>query len=343
MSDASKGSTGRDGGNAQAPAGVDPRDLQVMVTLTPSDFTAFRRHVVMAEAVGIDGIGLADSPSLYQDPYVAAALAAGLTSRVAIGPMVTNFVTRDPVVTARALASLEAIVGPGRVLAGVGAGYSALNAAKAKPLPVEAFRTAIHQLRATTSQMGAAPRVMVAAAGSKTMSMGGVEGDAVLAGAGINDACVNDLLHSASRAEAWVVARTSIGADRDRCLDELLPVLASGAVQVFNLPPNRAALAPDDLTRIEELRARYDFNYHVTGEGNPNAALIKELGLEGLLADRFAVVGSAQEVADRFGQLAASGVRGVFVPAVGLDIERLLAGIGEVISILRGPRTERNG
>src|SRR5689334_22822034 len=145
MNDAGSGSTGSAGATAQVPAAVDPPDLQVMVTLTPSDFTAFRRHVVMAEAVGIDGIGLADSPSLYQDPYVAAAIAAELTNRVAVGPMVTNFVTRDPVVTARALASLEAIVGPDRVLAGVGAGYSALNAAKAKPLPVEEFRTAIRQ------------------------------------------------------------------------------------------------------------------------------------------------------------------------------------------------------
>jgi hypothetical protein len=47
------------------------------------------------------------------------------------------------------------------------------------------------------------------------------------------------------------------------------------------------------------------------------------------------VVGDAQAVADRLRSLRAAGIRGVVVPAVGLEVEPLLSGLAEVLALLR--------
>ena len=57
------------------------------------------------------------------DPFVALTVAAGATSTLKLGTGVCLVVERDPIVTAKAVASLDALSG-GRVLFGVGAGWN---------------------------------------------------------------------------------------------------------------------------------------------------------------------------------------------------------------------------
>src|SRR5215207_3904722 len=67
----------------------------------------------LAEERGFDLIGVADSPALTFDPYMALTLAAGTTDRARIGTAVTNPQTRHPLIIANLAASLEALA-PGR-------------------------------------------------------------------------------------------------------------------------------------------------------------------------------------------------------------------------------------
>lgn len=309
--------------------------LQIMVTLAPSDFSVLRRHAAMADDAGIDALGLGDSP-LYHDPYVSAAVVAGATRRIRVGPMVTNLVARAPFTIARALASVEDLAGSGRTFAGVGAGDSALAAVGRKPLAVDDFRTALAELRAATAGLGRDTRIVVAANGPRTMAMADGVADAVASGNGVDPASIAAMVDRVTHAEPWVVCRTSIGPDPDRALDELLPLLASGANHVFSAPRNRALLSPEELAGVQQLRARYDYGSHGRpAKQNPNAQLIDELGLRDLLAARFATVGDSRAVADRFRALADSGIRGVMIPVIGVDIERLLIGLADVVELLR--------
>jgi probable F420-dependent oxidoreductase len=57
------------------------------------------------------------------DPFVALAVAAAVTERIKIGPGVCLVVEHDPIVLAKAVASLDRLSG-GRVLFGVGAGWN---------------------------------------------------------------------------------------------------------------------------------------------------------------------------------------------------------------------------
>jgi 5,10-methylenetetrahydromethanopterin reductase len=91
-----------------------------------------------AEEDGWDGLAVADSQNLTGDPYLALAMAAAVTSRIKLGPGVTNSLTRHPAVTATAIATLQEESG-GRAVLGIGRGDSALAHIGLAPASVKSF------------------------------------------------------------------------------------------------------------------------------------------------------------------------------------------------------------
>ena len=77
-----------------------------------------------AEAAGFEYGWLFDSHVLWRDPYPLLTLMAGVTERMRLGTCVTNPGTREPTVTASALATLDEVSG-GRMDLGIGRGDSA--------------------------------------------------------------------------------------------------------------------------------------------------------------------------------------------------------------------------
>ncbi|HEY3522727.1 MAG TPA: TIGR03842 family LLM class F420-dependent oxidoreductase [Candidatus Limnocylindrales bacterium] len=99
-----------------------------------------------AEAVGFDYVWLFDSPLMDRDPYpLLAAIALG-TTRVRFGTCVTNPSSRDPVVTASALATL-AEMSHGRVDLGIGRGDSALRLVGRGPASLAETAAALLRIR----------------------------------------------------------------------------------------------------------------------------------------------------------------------------------------------------
>lgn len=80
-----------------------------------------------AEAAGADWLGLPDA-FWWRDSWLLLAEAAHATTRIEIGPLVTNPYLRHPFHTVAALASLQDLAGP-RVFLGVGAGGSEVTGA----------------------------------------------------------------------------------------------------------------------------------------------------------------------------------------------------------------------
>jgi 5,10-methylenetetrahydromethanopterin reductase len=78
-----------------------------------------------AEGWGFTGLLVADSQNLNADIWVELALAGAATSRLRLGPGVTNSATRHPAVTASAACTLQAETA-GRAILGLGLGDSAL-------------------------------------------------------------------------------------------------------------------------------------------------------------------------------------------------------------------------
>src|SRR6478672_8684098 len=78
------------------------------------------------EALGFATLLFPDSQNLAPEVWQQLALAAAATSRIRLGPGVTNPVTRDPAVTACAAATLQLASG-GRAVLGLGRGDSAVQ------------------------------------------------------------------------------------------------------------------------------------------------------------------------------------------------------------------------
>ena len=78
-------------------------------------------YAKLAEAVGFDLVGVADSQSLFREPFVTLGLMGQATAKVMIGTSVTNPITRHPAVMASAIATVQEISG-GRAMLGIGTG-----------------------------------------------------------------------------------------------------------------------------------------------------------------------------------------------------------------------------
>lgn len=100
-----------------------------------------------AEQCGFDAAWLADE-RFYREVYASLAVIAGATSRVLVGPCVTDPFARHPALTAMAIATLDEIAG-GRALLGLGAGVSGFGEIGITPRkPPRAIRESIALIRA---------------------------------------------------------------------------------------------------------------------------------------------------------------------------------------------------
>ena len=104
-------------------------------------------HVVEAERLGYARAWLYDSPALYGDIWMIAALCATRTSRIGLGPGVLVPNLRHPLTQASAIATLEQLA-PGRVAVAIGTGFTGRMAMGQKPLTWAYTRRYVEQLRA---------------------------------------------------------------------------------------------------------------------------------------------------------------------------------------------------
>ena len=188
--------------------------------------------------------------------------------------------------------------------------------------------------------------VHLAAHGPRSLELAGEVADGVWLGTGVHEedvrAALARVIAGAARAgrdpgalEVAVFVRCFVGS-RDAGLRALSPSLAAvGHYALARVPAGKdipAALLP----AFAELHHRYDPIAHAVGGAEaPNARLIRELGLLDYLAHRFAIIGSAAEVASRLRGLAAAGVGTAMVFLRGEDLDGQMRRFGaEVIALL---------
>ncbi len=114
-----------------------------------------------AERRGFEAAWFIDFQLGMKDVYAAMAMAALATERIAIGPGVTNLVTRHPTVTANAIAAIDELSG-GRALLGLGAGATAVTGAGLRSSRLADVREGVAFLRALLAGELAAYRGMSA-------------------------------------------------------------------------------------------------------------------------------------------------------------------------------------
>ncbi|MBM9469502.1 LLM class flavin-dependent oxidoreductase [Nakamurella leprariae] len=292
-----------------------------------------------AEASGYTGLLLADSEILVGDPYVELALAAAATSRLRLGPGVTNPITRHPAVTASALASLHGESG-GRAVAILGRGDSAVRQLGLAPASTPELERAVREVRGFLSgrpvQLEAAG-VVAEGNDGPTATMRWFTGDALLPvpvsvaatgpatiAAGVRAASRVDLTVGADPARiAWAVdvARRAAGPDQTVSLGAFVNVavhpdvtvarqLVRGSAAIFahfvSEGPLRS-LSDGDRAVISRFGRAYQEAQHGLSTADHVALLPDEF------LDRFAVLGSAEQCLDRLHRLFDLGLDRIIV------------------------------
>ncbi len=291
--------------------------------MAPERVVALTRQ---AEAAGFAYGWLFDSHVLWLEPYPLLTLMARGTTRMRLGTCVTNPATRDPTVTASALATLNLISG-GRMDLGIGRGDSARRVMGKKPTTLATLEQSVRIIRDLASGQptdydgeqirmewasGTLP-VWIAGYGPKALHMAGRIADGIIlqfadphlirwcigfvrAGA---EAAGRDFaaIKIMAAAPVWVSDNLETARDHVRWF----PALVSNHVMDLIARYDPADLPPE-LTAYVQHRAGYDYRHHAE-VGSGNAQFVADD-----VVDRFCIIGPVAEHHRRLQELADLGV-----------------------------------
>jgi 5,10-methylenetetrahydromethanopterin reductase len=246
-----------------------------------------------AEDHGFDGLLVADSQNLNADVWIELALAGAATERLHLGPGVTNPVTRHPAVTASAAATLQAETG-GRAVLGLGRGDTALTQIGRRPVPVHELEEAVVAIQGylgggigwIASDGQPKVPVMVAATGPHVIEAAARHADRI------------DFSVGADAERLRSAVETARGAGREVSLGAFLNV----------------AVHPDRAVARDLVRGNVAIFAGFGGEGEDGDDFV----------DRFAVVGTADEVAERLNEIAELGIERLVMVPGSLDADKHL-------------------
>jgi 5,10-methylenetetrahydromethanopterin reductase len=287
-----------------------------------------------AEEWGFAGLLVADSQNLTADIWVELALAGAATSRLRVGPGVTNPVTRHVAVTASAAATLQAETG-GRCTLGFAQGDSALSQVGLKRLSVQRFERELANLQGllrgeSVPLNGDAcairwlagvdlPKVPVhaAATGPRTIAAAARHADGVDLTLGAEPDRLRwgiELTRSAGPAGLSVGAYVNVAVDPDAGRARDLVRGSTATFARFSAPSRRSAQL-SQATRRGVSRAAG--GYEEARHGDATAPGARQLDDE--FIDRFAVCGPAAIVVGRLRQIEACGIDRLIVVPASLD------------------------
>jgi len=301
--------------------------MQFGFTLKPEHTVAGTIELTQAgEAAGFEYAWLFDSHVLWREPYPLLTLMAEHTSRLRLGTCVTNPGTREPSVTASALATLDELSG-GRMDLGIGRGDSARRVLGKAPITLEHTEEAIRVIKAlvageaityegtelqlTWSGKWTLP-IWVAGYGPMALAMTGRVADGVIlqladpdlirwfAGQAKDAAEAAGRPREAIRVQAAAplhIGPRDVGRERTRWFPALV---SNHVVDLVNRYPREQL--PESLTGYIRDRTGYDYHHHAE-VGSSNAGFVGDE-----VTDRFCVLGDAAEVTAKLHELADAGV-----------------------------------
>jgi probable F420-dependent oxidoreductase len=279
-----------------------------------------------AEAAGFSHGWLFDSHVLWRDPYPLLTLMAEATKKLRLGTCVTNPATREPSVTASALATLDEL-SDGRMDLGIGRGDSARRVLGKAPTTMASLEEAIRVIRALVGGETIAYEgtdlhfpwtkgwdlpVWVAGYGPMALAMTGRVADGLILQLADPDLIgwFVDQVRAAETAAGRPAGSVRIQAaapahvgDLATCRDRTrwFPALVSNhVVDLVNKYPREQL--PESLTGYVRDREGYDYLHHAE-VGSSNAGFVGDE-----VTDRFCVLGSVDNHVAKLRALAAAGV-----------------------------------
>jgi len=308
------------------------------IVLLPETLAGFGALCRDVEDNGFDWLGVADSQSVFRELYVSLTVAALNTTRIRVGPLVTNPLTRHPVVTASAISSADELSG-GRVVLGLGSGDSAIYTLGTPPATLAGLEEAVLMLRRLTSgeaidrdgkrwQVHRSSRrvpIYLAAEGPRTLELAGRVADGVIVGLGLTTEVIRLSLAAIERGaraagrrlsdlDVWWFAKSNVADTREAAVAPIMMALAASANHAFRFTLDGKGVPPELHDRILGLQKAYDAHHHEIAGGG-NAGLVDRFGLAAFLLDRFAIAGTPDDCANQIRRAMAAGAHQFMITA----------------------------
>ena len=302
-----------------------------------------------AEANGFSYGWLFDSHVLWREAYVLLTLMGQASDRLRLGTCVTNPATREPTVTASALAVLNELTN-GRMDLGIGRGDSARRVLGKPPTTMKTLEEAITVIRDLVEGRSVAYEgtelklpwtgrwhlpVWVAGYGPMAIAMTGRVADGLILQLADPDLIrwFAEQLRAAEAAAGRAAGSVRVQAaapahvgprDLGRQRTNWFPALVSNhVVDLVNKYPREEL--PESLTGYVTDRTGYDYLHHAE-VGSSNAAFVGDE-----VTDRFCVLGEASEHIEKLHALAEAGVDQFNIYLMNGDEEEQLDLYGPII------------
>ena len=314
------------------------------------------RLACRAEELGFSHVWTFDSHLLWEEPFVIYSQILAQTSRVTVGPMVTNPGTRDWTVTASLFATLNEMYG-NRTICGIGRGDSALRTLGYPPTTIGELRECIGVIRDLANGRpasyrgrevhlpwvrGSALDVWVAAYGPRALALAGEVGDGYILQLADPDiaawmiASVRSAAAAAGRDPAaitfCVAAPAYVGDDLPHMREQTrwFGGMVGNHVADIVARYGSTGTVPKALTDYIAGRHGYDYAEHGRA-GNPHADFVPDE-----IVDRFCILGPVEHHIARLKDLRELGVDQFAVYLQHDDNEHTLTAYGEhVIPVIR--------
>jgi probable F420-dependent oxidoreductase len=269
-----------------------------------------------------------DSHMLWQEPFVIYSQILAATSRLMVGPMVTNPGTRDWSVTASLFATLNDMFG-NRTVCGIGRGDSARRVIGQRPASLATMAGAMRVIKELAegrevTHHGTAVRIpwvrdgrleiWMAAYGPKALRLVGEQADGFILQTADPDIArwtigsVHEAAIAAGRDPAritmCVAAPAYVGTDLAHQRDQLRWFGGMVGNHVADLVARYgdSGVVPHALTDYIKGREGYDYSHHGRA-GNPSTDFVPDA-----IVDRFCLLGPAAAHIERLRELAGMGV-----------------------------------
>ncbi len=299
----------------------------------------FVRLGQLAESLGFDGLWLNDAQCRWRDVYVSLAAIGASTSRILLGPSVTNPLTRHLTVTASAMYSLHELTG-GRARMGIGIGDAAVKDVGKRPVRISDLAQATEairelwagnevQLEESRSRLwyaAAAPRsipVYFAASSPKLIRSAGQFADGVLLNIGSAPSYIQAALAKVEQgalAGGRALRDVKVAARIATCVsdepDARRYVRSRVGIALLNRMP--ADLDENELRAVEKIRGAHDPREHLQLKAGYAQHVTDSL------VDKFALAGRPEECLERVRALVKTGVDELNLTFMHPDMEKLL-------------------
>lgn len=300
----------------------------------PRNIDDTREAARIGEAAGFDWMGVADSPTVYQESFLHQLEAANATARIKVAPMTSHLVARHPVIVGNLLATLNEIT-DGRAVGTITTGNSAARGLGMKPAKLSEMAEGFAAIRgywrgdggpfdagpfkgssipATGIERRGCPLIL-GADGPKAAALAGEIGDGILYG-GSMDPEVRQRRLAAGRTrpdqEAWIAPTVSLGETHDEVRDDLGAMVVAMANRAMRGDLAERGVPAELHPDVEEMWRSYDYGFHADNSRPRNTGVVSD-ALASHLIDSLCLWGDEDRWRGLIDELEAEGWTGVML------------------------------